>query len=104
MTERTPSRQCGGWALLGLLLVLSGPPAYLLLIDQPFMRSTGAPGFALIVAGTLVGVTAARRDRRAWVRTLGGCAGPAILAPQDFAQNTGCYASYIVKSSESHLG
>ena len=32
------------------------------------------------------------------------CAGPASLAPQDFAQNTGCYASYFVKSSESHLG
>ncbi len=66
MTERTASRPSEGWALLGLLLVLSGPAAYLLLIDQPFMRSTGAPGFALIGAGALIGLVAARRDRRAW--------------------------------------
>ena len=57
---------------MGLLLVLSGPAVYLLLIDQPFMRSTGAPGFALIGAGALIGLVAARRDRRAWVRILGG--------------------------------
>ncbi len=72
MTERIASRRSGGWALLGLLLVLSGPPVYLLLIDQPFMRSTGASGFALIGAGVLVGVIVARRDRRTWVRILGG--------------------------------
>ena len=72
MTERTASERSGGWALLGLLLVLSGPAAYLLLIDQPFMRSTGAQGFALIGAGALIGVIAARRDRRTWVRILGG--------------------------------
>lgn len=72
MTEKTTSRRSGAWALVGLLLVLSGPAAYFLLIDQPFMRSTGAPGFALIGAGVLVGVVVARRDRRTWVRILGG--------------------------------
>ena len=70
--ERAESRRSGGWALLGLLLVLSGPAAYFTLIDQPFMRSTGAPGFALIGAGVLVGVVTAQRDRRAWVRIFVG--------------------------------
>ena len=36
------------------------------------MRSTGAPAFALIGAGALLGLLAARRDRRPAVRVFGG--------------------------------
>lgn len=72
MAEKAASRRSGGLALLGLLLVLSGPTAYFILMDQPFIRSTGAPGFALLGAGALIGLFAARTDGRAWVRVLAG--------------------------------
>ena len=72
MREEPAFQRRAAWALVGLLLVLGGPVAYALLIDQPFMRSTGAPAFALIGAGALLGGLAARRDRRTWVRILGG--------------------------------
>ena len=72
MTDPKATRRCGWWALLGLLLILSASPAYLLLIDQPLLRATGAVGFILMGAGVVVGLAAARRDRRTWVRVLGG--------------------------------
>ena len=72
MHEKPAFQRRAAWALVGLLLVLSGPVAYALLIDQPFMRSTGAPAFVLIGAGAFLGGLAARRDRRTSVRILGG--------------------------------
>ena len=69
--ERQLARSMG-WAIIGLLLVVAGPIAYALLFDLPLMRATGAPAFALISTGAAAGILAARRDRRAWVRSLCG--------------------------------
>ena len=69
--ERQSARSMG-WAIIGLLLVVAGPIAYALLFDFPLMRATGAPAFALISTGAAAGILAARRDRRAWVRSLCG--------------------------------
>lgn len=55
-------------ALAGLLLALAGPVSYVAFLDQPFLRATGAAGFALLILGTLIGWMAATRDRRKWVR------------------------------------
>ena len=79
MEDGSASRQRAGQALLGFLLVLSGPIVYGLLIDQPFLRSTGAAAFTLIGAGALLGVLAARRDRRSSIRIL--CAVDLIALP-----------------------
>ena len=69
-----------GWlAVLGLVLVLAGMPAYMALIDVPLMRSTGLPTFALAALGVIAGGVAAWRDRRRWVRIIAG-ANFALLA------------------------
>jgi len=57
---------------VGLVLVCSGPVAYAAFMDQPLARSTAAPSFVLICAGAILGLIAARRDRRALVRIVGG--------------------------------
>jgi hypothetical protein len=59
-----------GLALFGLFLCLSGPIAWAQLLDQPWLRSSGAPAWALMAAGVLCGWLAARADRRWFVRGL----------------------------------
>lgn len=57
-------------ALLGLFLCLSGPVAWVQLMDRPWLRSSGAPAWILLSAGVLYGLAAARADRRWFVRAL----------------------------------
>jgi hypothetical protein len=64
-------RRSGLW-LLGLLLSLAGPFAFMASLGNAILRSTGAAGFALLIAGTLVGWLALRRDRRRRVRIAAG--------------------------------
>lgn len=71
VTTAPPAKSTGRrtWtALASLLLSLAGPVAYVAFLDQPFLRNTGAAGFGLLIAGTIVGWMAATRDRRKWVR------------------------------------
>ncbi len=79
MATSDSRNQGAGWAVGGLLLVLGGPVMYAVLFDLPLMRTTGAPAFALIAAGAAAGVVGLRRDRRGWVRAIGG-AGVIALA------------------------
>ncbi|HKQ50256.1 MAG TPA: hypothetical protein VJZ71_19440 [Phycisphaerae bacterium] len=67
-TARPPRRT---WlAVLGVVLCLAAPFAYMALLDQPFLRSTGLAGFGLLIAGTLLGWVAALQDPRWRIRIL----------------------------------
>lgn len=72
-TAATPRRTW--WAVAGLLLCLAGPAVYVANItrmDHPLLRSTGLGGYALLIAGTLIGWFAARSDRRRWLKIVAG--------------------------------
>lgn len=56
--------------LAGLLVSLAGLVAYGAFMGNAFLRATGAAGFALLIAGTLIGWMAMRRDRRRWLRVV----------------------------------
>ena len=57
-------------ALLSLVALALAPLSYLLLIDQPFLRSSALSAWLLIAAAVVLALSAARRDRRAWVRAV----------------------------------
>ena len=58
--------------VLGLLLTLGAVPAYLLLLDIAWLRASGFAAFAMMFAGVVVGMVAARREGRRWVRIAAG--------------------------------
>ncbi|MHC4092704.1 MAG: hypothetical protein ACYSVY_20925 [Planctomycetota bacterium] len=60
------------WTIIALLLVLGGPVLYMLLLDVPLLRVTGAAAFGPMAGGAVVGLLVARRDRRRWVRVVAG--------------------------------
>ncbi len=62
----------GARALFALLLCLLALPAWYATIDEPWMRSSGSAAWFLLGLGVAIGVSAARIDRRAWVRLLAG--------------------------------
>jgi hypothetical protein len=64
------SRRRGWLAILGACTLLAGIPLYALLSDDPLIRSTGWPTFALGAVGALLGLAAAWRDRRRWVNVV----------------------------------
>ncbi len=66
-----PDGRFGGTALLGLLAILVSPFAYVALVDQPFLRSTNLPLYALLAFGAVLALFAIIRDRRRWVRGVG---------------------------------
>lgn len=59
------------WAVAGLVLALGGVPAYLALIDVPFLRTTGLAALVTMGLGAVLAGLALRRDSRRWVRVLG---------------------------------
>jgi len=65
-----PSR-AGIRALVALVLTLAGPAVYMLLLDHPRMRASGAPAFGLMAAGAVLGLSAILYDRRWRVRLVG---------------------------------
>ncbi len=65
-----PARSRFAAALLGLLLALLGVPAYLLSMDEPWLRASGAAAFAPMALGTVLAVRAVGRDRGWRVRWL----------------------------------
>lgn len=64
-------RRAGGRAVVGLLLTLGGPVAYMLLLDNARMRASGAPAFGLMAAGAVLGLGAMLRDKRWRIRLAG---------------------------------
>jgi hypothetical protein len=61
-------RRAGGLALGGLALCIAAPFAWAFTLDNAFLRSTGAASWVCLALGIALAVTAARADRRRWVR------------------------------------
>lgn len=57
-------------AIAALLLCLAALPAWVLTLDSPALRSTGAAAWALLALGALLGWVAVRADKRKWVFVL----------------------------------
>ncbi|MCA9243444.1 MAG: redoxin domain-containing protein [Phycisphaerales bacterium] len=69
----------GGWPLMwvALLLALAAPVAYVVLMDNPFQRSTGAATFALVAIAAVGGLVGAMRRRSVMGWIVGGA--PSVL-------------------------
>jgi hypothetical protein len=59
-------------ALLSLVALALAPLAWSWTLDQPVLRSTGFVAWVLIASALFLAVSAARSDRRAWVRAIAG--------------------------------
>jgi hypothetical protein len=75
MTQDTPAQSVAAdskpttgfpWLLAvgGIVLSLAGPVVYSLAIDMPWIRSSGAPAFALIIIGVTISFVAVNRRPR----------------------------------------
>lgn len=58
-------------AVAAIALSLAAPWVYVALMKSPFIRSTGLPAFGIMGVASIMGIVAARRDRRIAVRLLG---------------------------------
>lgn len=89
-TDTSDARRGGLWfAAAGLLFPLAAVPAYALVIDVPFLRSTGLVALICLALGAALGGVALWRDRRRWVR---------ILALADLALALGLTTAYYTLS------
>lgn len=70
MSEMPRIRSWPIW--ITLLVTLSGPFVYMGLMQNAWVRSTGAPMFAVMVIGVLAGLVIAARNRKRWVRVVAG--------------------------------
>lgn len=71
--DRTPRlpRRAWPWALLGLALTIAAPFAWFATLENPFLRSSGLPMFALLGISVVASLIAVARGR--WgVRTVSG--------------------------------
>jgi hypothetical protein len=59
-------------ALLALAVCLFAPFAWLLTLSSPWLRRSAAVAWAVLAVGVLLGLVAARTDRRLRVRVLAG--------------------------------
>jgi cytochrome oxidase Cu insertion factor (SCO1/SenC/PrrC family) len=55
-------------ALLALVALVLAPLSWLWTIDRPFLRASGLSAWLLLAAALGLALSAAWRDRRAWVR------------------------------------
>ena len=70
MSEMPRARAWPIW--LTLLVTLSGPVVYVAFMQNAWVRATGAPMFALMAIGVLIGLAMAMRNRKRWVRVVAG--------------------------------
>ena len=70
--SRTPKKQRGKLALLSVVLLLLAPLSWAWTIDSPFWRKTGLSAWLLLALALGCAWTAARVDRRLWVRAILG--------------------------------
>lgn len=67
VADAPAGRRAGtGLIWLGLLLALAAPVVYMLLLDNPFQRATGAVMFGMLILAAIVGLLGAQRKRRLW--------------------------------------
>jgi hypothetical protein len=59
-------------ALLSLVALLLAPLSWAWTLDQPLLRSSGFLAWVLIAVALWLALSAARRDRRGWVRAIAG--------------------------------
>ena len=59
-------------ALASLGLLVLAPLSWLWTIDRPFLRATGLAAWVLIAGALFLSLSAARNDRRVWVRAIAG--------------------------------
>lgn len=57
---------------LSLVALILAPLSWAWTIDQPFLRSSGLTAWGLIALALLLALSAARVDRRPWVRAVAG--------------------------------
>jgi cytochrome oxidase Cu insertion factor (SCO1/SenC/PrrC family) len=72
--EAVPSARarCGARVGLSLAALVLAPFSYFWTIDVPFLRATALTSWVLLALALVLALTAAARDRRAWVRGVAG--------------------------------
>lgn len=68
----TPSARRTARVVLSLVALILAPLSWAWTIDQPFLRSSGLTAWVLIALALFLALSAARSDRRAWVRIVAG--------------------------------
>ena len=58
--------------ILSLVALVLAPLSWAWTLDRPFLRSTGLTAWILIAIALVLALSAARRDRRPWVRANAG--------------------------------
>ena len=76
----TSTTRRGSWALLSLVVLALAPLSWFWTIDQPFLRATGATAWVLLAVALVLALSAARHDRRLWVRGIAAAQFAAALA------------------------
>ena len=66
-------------ALFSMALLVLAPVAWVWTIDQPLLRSSGLVAWVLIAGALYLALSAARSDRRGWVRAIAGLQLAALL-------------------------
>jgi hypothetical protein len=59
-------------AVGGIILAIAGPASYMMLIDVPRIRSTGAPAFVLLLLGLWLSIVGMKRGPRVSTKILAG--------------------------------
>jgi AhpC/TSA family len=77
--SRATPRHTGWLALLGVLVTLAGPVAYVALLTHPWLRSSGAPAWVLMTAGVALCIFALRGGSRWWHRLAFGASAAITL-------------------------
>jgi len=70
--SESPSPRGTAPALLSLLALVLAPFSWLWTIDRPFLRASGLTAWILLAGALALALSAARRDRRLWVRAVAG--------------------------------
>ncbi len=58
--------------MLSLVALILAPLSWVWTIDRPFLRSSGLTAWILIALAVFLALSAARDDRRVWVRAVAG--------------------------------
>ena len=83
-------------AILSLVVLVLAPLSWGWTIDRPFLRSSGLTAWILIAVALVLALSAARSDRRLWVRAVAGLQLVALVLS--------CWAFFVfARLPETHL-